>query len=100
MLAIELLAVEGLIGEFRELTQGLDEVRDLWRAGRVGRLLEDQQQPRPTCQVALNRQGFSHREADGKSLLDEVLRRGRGERWGRVGMMDGLGLADGNDGTP
>ncbi len=31
-----------------------------------------------------NRQGFSHREADDKSLLDEVLRRGRGER-GRLG---------------
>ena len=31
-----------------------------------------------------NRQGFSHRVADDKSLLDEVLRRGRGER-GRLG---------------
>ena len=46
-----------------------------------------------------NRQDFSHREADAKSLLDEVLRRGRGERWGRIGMMDGSGLVDGNDGT-
>ena len=35
-----------------------------------------------------NRQDFSHREADGKSLLDEVLRRGRGERWG-AGWNDG-----------
>jgi hypothetical protein len=28
----------------------------------------------------LNRQGFSHREADAKSLLDEAIRRGMGER--------------------
>ncbi|MEA1951119.1 MAG: hypothetical protein U9N87_07020, partial [Planctomycetota bacterium] len=32
----------------------------------------------------LNRQDFSHREAEEKSLLDEVLRCGRGER-GRLG---------------
>ncbi len=35
-----------------------------------------------------NRQDFSHRGADGKSLLDEVLRRGRGECWG-VSCRDG-----------
>lgn len=29
-----------------------------------------------------NRQDFSHRYSDEKSLLDEVLRRGRGERNG------------------
>jgi len=32
-----------------------------------------------------NRQGFSHREADAKSLLDEVLRRGRGSVDGWAG---------------
>ena len=40
-----------------------------------------------------NRQDFSHREADAKSLLDEVLRRGREERKGRVG-----GVSTDNDG--
>ena len=49
--------------------------------------------------MVTNRQDFSHRGADAKSLLDEVLRRGRGERWGRVGGMDGLGLVDANDGA-
>ena len=32
--------------------------------------------------VPQNRQDFSHRGADGRSLLDEVLRRGREERLG------------------
>jgi hypothetical protein len=32
-----------------------------------------------------NRQGFSHREADAKSLLDEAVRRGMGEQRGTNG---------------
>ena len=28
-----------------------------------------------------NRQGFSHRDADAKSLLDEAIRRGMGGAW-------------------
>lgn len=46
-----------------------------------------------------NRQDFSHRGADEKSLLDEVVRRGRGERRGRAGMLNGLRLVGGNSGT-
>ena len=45
--------------------------------------------------MAENRQGFSHREADEKSLLDEAFRRGMGERrrangdlWRRSGRFD------------
>ena len=30
--------------------------------------------------MTINRQGFSHRDADAKSLLDEAIRRGMGER--------------------
>jgi hypothetical protein len=30
---------------------------------------------------AFNRQGFSHRDADAKSLLDEAIRRGMGGAW-------------------
>jgi len=33
-----------------------------------------------TAYYAANRQGFSHREADEKSLLDEAFRREMGER--------------------
>jgi hypothetical protein len=40
---------------------------------RVGDLPD---QPNATpCVGSFNRQGFSHREADGKSLLDEAVRR-------------------------
>jgi len=45
-------AVEGLLDEFRELAQGFEQVGDFRRAGCAGRLLEDQEKPRPTCQVA------------------------------------------------
>jgi len=38
------------------------------------------------------RQDFSHREADGKSLLDEVLRRERGERPGASWKDEGVGV--------
>ena len=34
-------AVEGLLGEFRELAQRFEQARDLRRAVRVGRLPED-----------------------------------------------------------
>ena len=47
----------------------------------------------------MNRQDFSHRAADERSLLDEVLRRGRGERRGRAGMLNGLRLVGGNSRT-
>ena len=35
-------------------------------------------QARNACGFDANRQGFSHREADAKSLLDEAVRRGMG----------------------
>jgi hypothetical protein len=37
------------------------------------------------CPDGENRQGFSHREADAKSLLDEAVRRGMGEQRGTNG---------------
>lgn len=43
-----------------------------------------------------NRQDFSHRGADEKSLLDEVLRRGRGERGG-LDWMNRWNERDGED---
>ena len=36
------------IADLGQLTQRFEEVRDLHRAGGVGRLLQYQQQPRPT----------------------------------------------------
>jgi hypothetical protein len=36
--------------------------------------------PKKAQKTDKNRQDFSHREADAKSLLDEALRRGREER--------------------
>jgi hypothetical protein len=42
------------------------------------------------------RQDFSHRGAEAKSLLDEVLRRGREERGGRVGRGSGDRAVEGN----
>ena len=45
--AVELGVADSLIGEFRELAQRFEQVRDLRRAGRVGRPAEYQQQPRP-----------------------------------------------------
>ena len=49
---VEFRTVEGVLVEFRELPQRFEQVRDFRRAGRVGRLPEDQKEPRPTCQIA------------------------------------------------
>ena len=44
-----------------------------------------------------NRQDFSHREADAKSLLDEAVRRGREERRGQAGRMSTKGAVGANE---
>ena len=49
------------------------------------------------CKVMENRQGFSHREADAKSLLDEAFRRGMGGAAGvRMAMVAAVRAVDGN----
>ena len=52
--------------------------------------------PSPNIAARSNRQDFSHRGAEAKSLLDEVLRRGREERGGRVGRGSGDGAVEAN----
>ena len=39
--AVEFCVAEGFIGEFRELSQRFEQIRDLHRSGRTGRLLKD-----------------------------------------------------------
>ena len=51
-------------------------------------------EPALSCE---NRQDFSHREADAKSLLDEAFRRGREERWGAA-YNGGCGKGGGSEG--
>ena len=76
--------------EGTEETEETEEVWPLAKCGRIALIL---------WRERVNRQDFSHREADERSLLDEVVRRGRGERWGRLGTLNGRRLVNGNNGT-
>ena len=42
-----------VVADLGELIQAFEQVRDVQRADRVGRLLQDQQQPGPAGQVSL-----------------------------------------------
>jgi hypothetical protein len=67
----------------------LHRSRQLWRAalpGFTAKAAKWQQTDKAfliakPMRKAANRQGFSHREADEKSRLDEAIRRGMGGAW-------------------
>jgi hypothetical protein len=89
--------VAAVLGGGTENALGLDADADqtmITIAARTRRLRPQRRELDKTIDTT-----FYPREADGKSLLDEVLRRGKGERWGRVAVMDRLRLVARIDGA-